>query len=144
MGAMLKLQKGTLIALYAMTELARSDGDAVAVSEIAGVYGVSTHHLAKVLRQLVRRGLLTTTRGAKGGHRLARDPKDITLLDVIEVFEGPGRERQRCLVHDREQHCRESGTCRLRLVFDELDEQMRATLASISLRTIVKPLRALR
>jgi DNA-binding IscR family transcriptional regulator len=60
------------------------------------------------------------------------------------VFEGPGRDPLTCLVHDHDQNCRESGTCRLRLVFDELDEQARATLASISLRTIVKPLRALR
>ena len=45
--------------------------------------------LAKIISQLSIAGLLHTSRGARGGVTLAREPKDITLLEVIEAIDGP-------------------------------------------------------
>ena len=85
---MLRFHKSTMIGLYAMMELAKDPQGLLATNEIADRFHVSVHHLSKVLQQLVRSGLVETTRGAAGGHSLARDPKDITLFDVVEVFAG--------------------------------------------------------
>ncbi|MHC5012250.1 MAG: RrF2 family transcriptional regulator [Planctomycetota bacterium] len=137
---MLKFNKGTLIALYAMMELAQGDEEPVSAAEIAEHYHVSAHHLAKVLQQLVKRGLVHTTRGAKGGHRLAKDAKDITLHDIVEIFEGPPRNPEACLLQETGDECDRSIACRLRNVVEEMDEQVRATLQSISLKTLVKPM----
>ena len=138
---MLKFNKSTMIALYAMLELARTEGEARSASEIAECFHASKHHLVKVLQQLVRAGLVTSVRGAGGGHSLARDPGAITLLEIVEVFEGAHRDGDHCLLHDDSQDAESellSGvTCRLHPVCRELDEQITATLQSITLRTLV-------
>jgi len=45
--------------------------------------------LAKILKHLTARGLVRSARGAHGGYQLARPPRDISFLEVIEAVEGP-------------------------------------------------------
>ena len=54
----MKLQKATLFALFSVLELAREPGRQLSASEIAEAYGISVNHLAKVLRELGRAGLV--------------------------------------------------------------------------------------
>ena len=135
---MIKLAKSTLFALYAMMELARSPDEPISTASIAERYGISPHHLAKVMQQLSRRGLVQSIRGAGGGHRLARSPKNITLFDVVEIFEGPALPEEECLVADPGALCPARGDCDLKQVFDEIGEQVYFTLQSISLETLVR------
>jgi len=83
----MKLQKATLFALYATLELAREPQRQFSTSDIAEKYGISTHHLAKVMRNLVRVGMIESVRGVGGGYRFAGDIDRTTLLDVIQLFE---------------------------------------------------------
>lgn len=55
---------------------------------LAEVLGESPSYLAKVLRRLVRQGILEVERGVRGGVRLVRDPEEITLLAVVEACQG--------------------------------------------------------
>jgi Rrf2 family protein len=135
---MLKFQKSTMIALYAMTELAKDPEERLAANTIAERFSVSVHHLSKVLGQLVRAGLVETARGAGGGYRLARAPKQITLYDVVEVFEGPHREADNCLLQTPGSSHRAGPFCALHPVIVELDEQITFTLQSISLKTLLR------
>lgn len=57
--------------------------------QIARRQQVPPSFLAKIVSQLSVAGLLHTSRGARGGVSLARDPHDISLLEVIEVIDGP-------------------------------------------------------
>lgn len=61
----------------------------VATSQVAQEQRIPPSFLAKIISQLSIAGLLHTSRGARGGITLARDPKDITLLEVIEAIDGP-------------------------------------------------------
>jgi Rrf2 family nitric oxide-sensitive transcriptional repressor len=64
-------------------------GDAPsAVPEVAKAYGVSYDHLKKAAAELCRRGYLETVRGRNGGVRLAKDPGEIRIGDVIRQTEG--------------------------------------------------------
>lgn len=45
--------------------------------------------LLQILRNLVTHGILRSTRGVDGGYSLVRDPRDVSLLEVIEAIEGP-------------------------------------------------------
>ena len=56
---------------------------------LAADFGASEAHLAKVMQRLVKAGLVASTRGPKGGFRLARPAETVTLLDVYEAVEGP-------------------------------------------------------
>lgn len=83
----MKLQKASLFALYAVLELASDPERQLSTIEIADKYGISSHHLAKVMRTLVREGLVQAVRGVGGGYRFAGIVNRTTLLDVIQLFE---------------------------------------------------------
>lgn len=60
-----------------------------ATSMVAQEKHIPPSFLAKIISQLSIAGLLHTSRGARGGVSLARDPKDISLLEVVEAIDGP-------------------------------------------------------
>jgi Rrf2 family nitric oxide-sensitive transcriptional repressor len=56
-------------------------------NEIATEFGISRHHLIKVVRDLANGGFVSTQRGVGGGFRLARPPQSITLGEVVRALE---------------------------------------------------------
>jgi Rrf2 family protein len=60
-----------------------------ATRQIAAEKSIPPSFLAKIISQLSIAGLIHTSRGARGGVMLARAPKDITVLDVVESIDGP-------------------------------------------------------
>jgi Rrf2 family cysteine metabolism transcriptional repressor len=134
----MNLRKGTRYALYAAMEMARSvDGTPITSTLVAERYGISSAVLAKIFQQLVRAGLAAGTRGVRGGYTLTRPPTSVTVLDVIEAFEAP-RALDRCLLADQDETaCAHSDACRIRRLFDEVDEMARSTYASVTLDTLV-------
>ncbi|MBN2387616.1 MAG: Rrf2 family transcriptional regulator [Anaerolineales bacterium] len=60
-----------------------------ATSTVAQAKRIPPSFLAKIISQLSIAGLLHTSRGARGGVSLAREPKEISLLDVVEAIDGP-------------------------------------------------------
>src|SRR3954454_5576399 len=86
---MLRLSKKADYALMAMKHLAlRGDGSSSA-REIASLYDIPIELLAKILQRLVRRGLLASQQGTRGGYQLARMPAQISVADVIQAIDGP-------------------------------------------------------
>ncbi|HET9019457.1 MAG TPA: Rrf2 family transcriptional regulator [Acetobacteraceae bacterium] len=129
----MRLQKATEFALYAVLELAADPQRQLTALDIADKYGISAHHLAKVLRDLGRAGLVAAVRGVGGGYRFAGNAKRLTLLDVIRLFEDVGA--------DTATPARAAGpeiADGLRFVLAEIDAQTVATLRSISLATMLK------
>jgi len=59
------------------------------IGRIAKARGIPREFLAKILKELTRAGILVSFQGVTGGYRLARAPKDVSFLDVIEAMEGP-------------------------------------------------------
>ena len=77
-------------ATRAILYLARvGKGERVTTSQVAKEQKIPPSFLAKIISQLSIAGLLHTSRGARGGVALAREPKNITLLEVIEAIDGP-------------------------------------------------------
>jgi Rrf2 family transcriptional regulator, iron-sulfur cluster assembly transcription factor len=60
-----------------------------ATAQIALEQKIPPSFLAKIVSQLSVAGLLQTSRGARGGVSLAKNPSEITLLDVVEAIDGP-------------------------------------------------------
>src|SRR2546430_7563619 len=90
---MLRLSKKADYALMAMKHLAlrgdRSSHATASAREIAELYDIPIELMAKVLQRLVRRGLLASQQGTRGGYQLARSPAQISVADVIQAIDGP-------------------------------------------------------
>lgn len=85
---MLSLTRKTEYALVAMTDLARKRPANISAREIGQRFHLPLPLLTNILNQLARHGLITSTRGPKGGYRLAREADQISLVDVLEAIEG--------------------------------------------------------
>lgn len=87
---MLRLSKKADYALIAMKHLAlRPERGSSSAREIAEQFDIPIELMAKVLQRLVRRGLLASQQGTRGGYQLARPASVITVADVIQAIDGP-------------------------------------------------------
>ncbi len=77
-------------ALRAMLYLAQLEPtQRAATSQIAEEQHIPPSFLAKIISQLSIAGLIHTSRGARGGVSLARQPEEISVLEVVEAIDGP-------------------------------------------------------
>jgi Rrf2 family protein len=76
-------------ALRAMIHLADNPGGVARGSIIANQEQIPKYYLEKVIRDLMRRGLVRARRGPGGGYQLARPPETVSFREVIEAVEGP-------------------------------------------------------
>ena len=130
----MKLAMASRLAIYAVLELAARPGEQLSAAEIGAKYGVSTHHLAKVLHGLRRAGLVHSVRGAGGGFRFTGNARRVTLMDIIALFEPVGEERGSGSGPGEDT---EIGRA-LGRVLSEIDATAEATLGSITVATCLK------
>ncbi len=128
----MRLQKNTVLALYSVLEFAARPGAMVPAAEVASKYDESPHHLAKVLSELTRAGIVESVRGVGGGYRFVANARRLTLLDVIRLFEAPDAPQ----VRPGEQST--SVDRALGQVLAEIDAIAVATFGSITIATMLK------
>jgi len=87
----MKISAKAEYACLAVLALARHGPGAppLRIREISGAYGIPERYLVQILLQLKGAGLVTSTRGASGGYRLARAATDISLTEVLAAIDGP-------------------------------------------------------
>jgi Rrf2 family protein len=86
------LTKTGLHAVRALVELARlPEGAYAGAASVARAVGAPPNYLGKLFQMLAREGLLQSQKGLGGGFRLARDPAEVSLLDVVEPIEQVSR-----------------------------------------------------
>jgi len=129
----MRLQISTGLAIFAVLELAAREGRRLSVAEIGEKYGVSSHHLAKVMHVMGRAGLVRSVRGAGGGYQFAGNARRTTLLDVVQLFEDLNTVERDAGAAD----ATPEGQA-LRGVLNEIDGIARATLGSITIATMRK------
>lgn len=125
----MKLQQNTRLALYSLLEFAADPQRQISAAEIAQKYDVSSHHLAKVLAELSRVGMVQSVRGVGGGYRFIGNARRLTLMDVISRFED--------VVPLESAHSKETPVGQaLASVLSEIDAISRASMNSITLATM--------
>ena len=86
----MQLSQSVTYALQALLQLAESgDGVLITRGKLAATGQMPERFLLEILHDLVKRGILRSTRGGGGGFALARHPEEISLLDVVEAVDGP-------------------------------------------------------
>lgn len=87
---MISITSKSPYAIQALAELAQSGGDApVPLGELARRRDIPVQFLEQLFATLRRAGLLRSQRGVKGGYTFARAPSEITVLEVVELLDGP-------------------------------------------------------
>jgi Rrf2 family protein len=101
---MIRLSRKMQLALEAVVDVAyNARPDPVQSKEITGRQGISQRYLEQVMQELVRAGILKGVRGPRGGYRLARERRRISIGDIVrvvaalEVAEDPDQESQSVL-----------------------------------------------
>lgn len=110
------------------------DGSPRLMRDIATSQGISEKYISRLIIDLRKAGLVESVRGSKGGYRLGRFPKDITLLEVVETMEG------RINIVDcvgTPNVCAKVSSCTVRKIWSSLNEDIRKSLVSVTLQDIV-------
>jgi Rrf2 family iron-sulfur cluster assembly transcriptional regulator len=86
--------------LRCLLQVAKHTGaEPLPIERIAAAEGLSSEYVAKLMRVLRQGHLVVSTRGAAGGYHLSRPAAEITLMDVMEVLDGPLFTESFCQVH---------------------------------------------
>ncbi len=88
MPMLIRISDATALAMHAMAYLAMSEGKRVNAGDLARVCFASENHMIKVCQRMVKAGFLQARRGPKGGFVLTRDPAEIRLSEIYQVFDG--------------------------------------------------------
>ncbi|HEY2283493.1 MAG TPA: Rrf2 family transcriptional regulator [Solirubrobacteraceae bacterium] len=93
---MLSITSKSPYAVLALAELGRSAGSApVPIGELARRRDVPVQFLEQLFAVLRRAGVISSQRGVKGGYRFAREPSSVTVLEIVELLDGPlGRDAE--------------------------------------------------
>ncbi len=87
---MISITSKSPYAVLALAELGRSSGsEPVPIGELARRRDVPVQFLEQLFAVLRRAGVLSSQRGVKGGYRFARDPSTVTVLEIVELLDGP-------------------------------------------------------
>ncbi|HWJ51128.1 MAG TPA: Rrf2 family transcriptional regulator [Solirubrobacteraceae bacterium] len=93
---MISITSKSPYAVLALAELGRATGsEPVPIGELARRRDVPVQFLEQLFAVLRRAGIISSQRGVKGGYRFAREPSTVTVLEVVELLDGPlGRDAQ--------------------------------------------------
>jgi Rrf2 family protein len=115
----------------------RATDGPVAGRELAEREQLPTDYVEQILLRLRRAGIVTATRGAKGGYALAKPARDITLRDVIAAAELETFELH-CVSHPVDEHrCSDAQNCSIRPVWVMLQGKINDVLDSVALSDLL-------
>lgn len=130
------ISRASEYAIRSLTFLAMQERDSFYLArDMAERLEIPAPFLAKILQPLVSRGLVRSQRGRSGGFRLARDPAEITLFQIVDAQENLGKIRQ-CMLGQAE--CSDERACPLHHYWTRASDEYLAILDSTTLRDLTR------
>ena len=130
----MKLSTKGRYGVKAMVDLAIHYGDSpVSIKTISERQSISEYYLEQLFSPLRKAGLIKSIRGAQGGYVLNKEPKDITVADVMNVLEGPV-EIAECIEGNE---CDNVDFCATRLLWEKIKNSIDEVMENITLQDIV-------
>ncbi len=134
---MFRISKETDYGVLLLTLLARGpDSVSMSARELSERSGIPLPMVSKILKLLVRRGVLSSQRGPKGGYALTRSPDRISVADVVAAVEGPLSITE-CIEHPGD--CRQEATCGTRGNWAVINTVVQEALSRVSLVEMTRP-----
>lgn len=112
------------------------DGQPVSIKNISERQGISEYYLEQLFSQLRKANLIRSIRGAQGGYILSKDPKYISIDDIMKVLEGPV-EISECIDDIDGNSCNNVGCCATRLLWSRIRDSIDNVMESTTLQNIV-------
>ena len=112
----------------------RAHGARVMIEEVSREENIPRNFLAKIFQSLARAGLVRSLRGSGGGFLLARQPSEITVLEIIEAIEGKIA-LQRCL--KEVPTCDHMGGCALCGIFEQAQDRVKEVFTQTTLADLL-------
>jgi Rrf2 family protein len=134
--APLRLTRRGEYAIRAMLALAQAGGRQLSARSIGQRASVPASYLPQIMAGLARGGMVRATRGRAGGYRLDCPPEDISLLEIVQVADGPGHAR-RCVLRDRA--CSVRNGCPVHDAFASGEEALVRALGATRLSDVAEP-----
>ena len=128
---MIRLSRLCDYGLAMLTHLAGREGRQASASEIAEATGVPPATAAKILKALVRAGILASCRGVQGGYGLARPAERITVAEIVEALDGPIA--LTACIDESGGDCGIEALCPARANWQRVNEAIRRALMEITL-----------
>lgn len=135
---MLKLGKLTDYATVLLASMATAPERLHAAQELSRNTAVAAPTVAKLMKQLQQGGLVSSTRGARGGYRLLQNPASVTVADVIRALEGPIAVTD-CAVHGS---CALEAACGAKTPFRLINAAITQALEAVTLADMAASLTA--
>jgi len=131
----LKLSTRGRYGIHAMYDLAKHYGDGPqSIKLIAERQGIPEAYLEQLIAILRKEQLVISNRGAQGGYRLSREPKDMTVGDVLRALEG-GLNLVDCLLE--EDSCGKTCACPSRVVWMKIRDGLNSIVDGITLQDMI-------
>lgn len=134
---MLRISKLSDYAIIILGRMAKAPGETYAATDLAEAAGVANPTVSKVLKALTRSELLVSSRGARGGYRLARAPEQTTVASIIHAIEGPIALTECGLHHAR---CEQSASCHVQGNWSVLNRAIQTALEAVTLADMATPM----
>jgi len=132
---MIRMSKQTDYGIVLLTHLASEPEASHSARELADVVHLPLPMVSKILKLLAREGLLVSHRGSSGGYRLARQPSQITVAEMINALEGPFAFME-CI--ETPGTCRQEAFCRVRSNWYTINTTIVTALRGITLSDMTR------
>lgn len=127
--------RDTDYAVRALMYLAKRPGVLISTAELNSALDLPRPFMRKLLQILQKEGFLISVKGNKGGFRLAVDPGDIFLLDLMTVFQGEFRMTE-CLLQKKV--CPDVKTCPIRKKIKNIEKHVKGELEGVTLKSLLE------
>ena len=132
---MIRISRMADYGVVALSFMARNPDAFFSATHVAERTGVPLPSASKLLKLLVKGGVLTSRRGASGGYGLARQPKKISIADLVVALDGPIALTD-CLDDNSEGVCGLEGFCAVRGPWQKVSNAIRVALEEVTLADV--------
>ena len=120
-----------------LAQMAREPATVFSAAELAERTGLAPTTVSKLLKALLRAGILASTRGAHGGYALARPPEQISAVEIIDAIEGPVALTECSTGHST---CTIQADCSVGGNWQQINLGIRHALERVSLAELTRPM----
>jgi FeS assembly SUF system regulator len=134
---MLRMSKLADYGTVVMASMARDPQRIHSAADVAERIGLAAPTVSKILKTLARGGLVTSSRGAKGGYRLRGDPAEISVAQIIGAVDGPIGMTECSTMRGM---CAQEPACMVRTNWQTINHIVLETLSRVTLEQMTKPI----